>query len=137
MMFLIVAGSLYLVVGFVARDVNLVLADPIFILNLKDVLNSELRYLQNEMGIILDVNTDELLPTPCFPNNADWFEEYKSFATEDGGCTQLSNISAVRFDGNMDEFAVFAGPYAALVNDWVLTIMLCLYVSRSQATKSK
>jgi hypothetical protein len=27
----------------------------------KDALNSELRYLQNEMGIIMDVNTDELL----------------------------------------------------------------------------
>ena len=56
MMFLIVAGSLYLVLGFVVRDVNLVLADPIFILNLKDVLNAELQY---QLRPILVIKTDE------------------------------------------------------------------------------
>lgn len=47
MMFVFVATTLYTVIEFVRRDINLVLADPIFVISLKDVIDGLLLYLQN------------------------------------------------------------------------------------------
>ena len=87
-----------------------------------------------DAGFILDVVTEELLPTPCFPDDPEWFSEYPAFAED---CVRLSNISAVRFDGTFEEFGEFLGPYLIVVNDWVLTIMLCLYLLAARSGRTE
>lgn len=133
MMFSIVCATLYVVFAFVQRDLNLVLSDPIFVASLKDVLNGLLRYLKNDIGVILDMNVEELLPPPCYPNDADWVEAYPNHLD----CERMSNISAVRFEGTTDEFLVFLAPYISLANDWVLTIMLCLYLLAARSGRTE
>jgi hypothetical protein len=108
MMFAIVCATLYIVFAFVQRDLSLVLSDPIFVASLKDVLNALLAYLKNDAGVILDVNVEELLPPPCFPDDPEWVESYPNHWQT---CERMSNVSAVRFEGSTDEFLVFLGPW--------------------------
>lgn len=133
MMFVIVCATLYVVFAFVQRDLSLVLEDPIFVASLKDVLNGLLDYLKNDMGFILEVSTEELLPPPCFPDNPEWVESYPNHLE----CERMSNISAVRFEGTVEEFMVFLAPYISLANDWVLTIMLCLYLLAARSGRTE
>jgi predicted PurR-regulated permease PerM len=134
MMFLIVVFTLYTVFAFVQRDISVVMEDPIFVRNLKDVLDELFKYLERDIGVILDVNTEELLPPPCFPDNDEWVEKFPTYAQ---GCERMSNISAVRFEGSVDEFLVFMEPYIALANDWILTIMLCLYLLAARSGRTE
>ena len=53
-----------------------------------------------------------------------WFARNQTVAAGANAASQ----GAMRYQGSVDGFLVYMDTYLLVANDWVLTIMLCLYL---------